>query len=187
MLTVAKVSAVGLHYGDPQIAIGVAYAVLVVVFASAFIVIARQAGTQVGYDRVHDIGYWLRNRWLAVLVVLGVFVLGVSFFDLPYAHGSGADRTLVKVTGGQFFWSLQPERVRVGTRVRFDVTSVDVNHSFGFYSPHGHLVGQVQAMPGYYNELDITMNEVGVYRIRCLEYCGLNHATMNGYFKVTSR
>jgi cytochrome c oxidase subunit 2 len=178
---------VGLHYGDPQIAIGAAYAVLVALFAVAFIVIAWQAGTEVGFDRVHAVGYWLRNRWLAVLVVSGVLVLGISFFDLPYATGSGAGRTLVKVTSGQFFWSLQPDRVPVGARVRFDVTSVDVNHNFGLYSPRGHLVGEVQAMPGYHNKLDLTMREAGVYRIRCLEYCGLNHARMDGKFTVVGR
>src|SRR5581483_10782090 len=70
---------VGLQYGDPQIAIGAVFAVLSVLFAAAFAVIARQAGTEVGFDRVHAVGYWLRNRWLAVLVVLGVFVLGISF------------------------------------------------------------------------------------------------------------
>jgi hypothetical protein len=84
-----------LRFGDPQIAIGVVYALLVVLFATAFTVIARQAGTEVGWPRVHDLGYWLRNRWLAVLVVLGVFVIGISLFDLPYASGSGAGRTKI--------------------------------------------------------------------------------------------
>jgi cytochrome c oxidase subunit 2 len=93
----------------------------------------------------------------------------------------------VKVTGGQFFWSLAPDRVPAGTRIRFDVTSIDVNHGFGLYDPHGHLIGSVQAMPGYHNELDLTLSEAGVYRIRCLELCGLNHSTMEGSFTVTGR
>jgi len=108
-------------------------------------------------------------------------------FDLPFASGSAAGRTVVKVTGGQFFWSLVPAQVPAGARVRFDVTSIDVNHGFGLYDPHGHLIGSVQAMPGYHNKLDLTLTEVGVYRIRCLELCGLNHATMENAFAVTSR
>ena len=68
------------------------------------------------------------------------------------------------MTGGQFFWSLVPGRVRAGTRVRFDVTSIDVNHGFGIYDPNGHLVGSVQAMPGYHNKLDLTLDRPGVYR-----------------------
>jgi cytochrome c oxidase subunit 2 len=103
------------------------------------------------------------------------------------ASGGGAGRTIVKVTGGQFFWSLAPDSVPAGARVRFDITSVDVNHGFGLYDPHGHLIGSVQAMPGYHNKLDFTLNEPGVYRIRCLELCGLNHSTMENTFTVTRR
>ena len=176
-----------LHYGDPQIAIGVVFAVIALLLACAFFVIGVQAGSEVGEERVHDVGYWLRKRWLALLLVIGVLVVGISLFDLPYASGGAAGRTVVKVTGGQFFWSLQPDRVPADTRVRFDVTSVDVNHGFGLYDPHGHLIGSVQAMPGYHNKLNLTLGEAGVYRIRCLEYCGLSHSTMEGSFTVVRR
>ena len=176
-----------LHYGDPQIAIGVVFAALALLLATAFVVIAVQAGSEVGFQRVHDVGYWLRKRWLALLVVVGVVVVGISFFDLPYATGGGVGRVMVKVTSGQFFWSLVPDRVPAGARVRFDVTSIDVNHGFGLYDPQGHLIGSVQAMPGYHNRLDLTMSEPGVYRIRCLEFCGLNHSRMDGVFTVAAR
>ena len=175
------------HYGDPQIAIGLTFAVLALLLAAAFGVIAFQAGSEVGAQRVHDVGYWLRKRWLALLLVIGVLVVGISLFDLPFATGSGVGRTVVKVTGGQFFWSLSPDRVPVGSHVRFDVTSVDVNHGFGLYDPHGHLIGSVQAMPGYDNKLDLNLTEAGVYQIRCLELCGLNHSTMESTFTVTRR
>ena len=173
------------HYGDPQIAIGLTFAVLALLLAAAFGVIAfssRLGGWSAACPRF---GYWLRKRWLALLLVIGVLVVGISLFDLPFATGSGAGRTVVKVTGGQFFWSLSPNRVPVGSHVRFDVTSVDVNHGFGLYDPHGHLIGSVQAMPGYDNELDLNLTEAGVYQIRCLELCGLNHSTMESTFRVT--
>lgn len=176
-----------LHYGDPQIAIGAVFAVLALLLAVAFLVIGAQAGSDVSLERVHRVGYWLRKRWLALLLVVGVLVFGISLFDLPYASGSDSGRSVVKVTGGQFFWSLAPDRVPAGAEVRFDVTSVDVNHGFGLYDPHGHLIGSVQAMPGYHNKLDLILSEAGVYRIRCLELCGLNHATMEGAFTVVRR
>lgn len=175
-----------LHYGEPQTAIGAVFAALALLLAGTFVVIGVEAGSEVAFERVHRVGYWLRKRWLALLTVIGVLVLGISFFDLPYASGGGS-RTVVKVTGGQFFWALAPDRVPAGSQVRFDVTSVDVNHGFGLYDPHGHLIGSVQAMPGYHNRLDLTLSEVGVYRIRCLELCGLNHATMEGSFTVVRR
>jgi cytochrome c oxidase subunit II len=178
---------VSVHYGDPQIAIGSAFAALALLLACAFLVIGVQAGSEASEDRVHRVGYWLRKRWLALLLVIGVLVVGISLFDLPYASGGAAGRTMVKVTGGQFFWSLAPDHVAAGTRIRFDVTSIDVNHGFGLYDPHGHLIGSVQAMPGYHNELDLTLGEAGVYGIRCLELCGLNHSTMQASFTVTTR
>ena len=175
-----------LHYGSPQIALGIVFAVIVALLATAFVVIGLQAGSDVSEERVHRLGYWLRKRWLTLLVVIGVVVVGISFFDLPYATGSASGRTVVKVTGGQFFWALAPDRVAPGTHVRFDVTSVDVNHGFGLYDPHGHLIGSVQAMPGYHNKLDLRLSDPGVYRIRCFEFCGLHHATMEGQFTVAS-
>jgi cytochrome c oxidase subunit II len=178
---------VSVHYGDPQIAIGVVFAVLALLLAAAFIVIGLQAGSEVSFDRVQRTGHWVRRRWLSLLMVVGVIVVGISLFDLPYATGSAAGRTVVKVTGGQFFWTFSPTRVSVGTHVRFDITSVDVNHGFGLYDPHGHLIGSVQAMPGYHNQLDLTLSEAGIYPIRCLEYCGLNHSTMESSFTVSRR
>ena len=175
------------HYGDPQIAIGVVFAVLALLLACAFVVIGVQAGSGASEERVHRVGYWLRKRWLALLLVIGVLVVGISLFDLPFASGGADGRTVVKVIGGQFFWSLSPDRVPDGTRVRFDVTSIDVIHGFGLYDPHGHLIGSVQALPGYHNELDLTLSEAGVYRIRCLELCGLNHSTMQNTFTVAAR
>jgi len=175
---------VSVHFGEPQVAIGAVFAVLAVLLAVAFVVIGLQAGSDVGVQRVHDVGYWLRKRWLGFLLVIGVLAVGISLFGMPYARGGSVGRTVVKVTGGQFFWSLQPDRVPRGSKVRFDVTSVDVNHGFGLYDPHGRLIGSVQAMPGYRNDLDLTLREPGLYRIRCMELCGLNHSTMEATFLV---
>jgi len=180
-----SVASATLRYGDPQIAIGIVYAILSLLLAVAFVVIGIRAGSEQSDERVHRVGYWLRKRWLALLLVIGVLVVGISLVDLPYATGGSSDRTVVKVSSGQFFWSLAPDRVPAGTRVRFDVTSVDVNHGFGLYDPRDHLIGSVQAMPGYHNQLDLTLTKPGEYRIRCLEYCGLSHSTMESTFTVT--
>jgi cytochrome c oxidase subunit II len=173
-----------LHYGEPQVAVGIVFVVVAAAIAAIFVVVARSARDDLPYERVQRVGYGLRRYWLGVLLALGAAVIVLTFFYLPYASGSASNRTVVKVSGGQFFWSLSPRRVRAGTPLRFDVTSVDVNHGFGIYDPHGHLVGSVQAMPGYHNELDLKLTLPGSYRIRCLEFCGLNHAVMEGTFTV---
>lgn len=175
-----------LHYGEPQVAIGLVFLVLVLLIATLFVTVARQTVTDVPFERVQSVGYWVRKRWLAFLVVLLVLVVGVSLFALPYARGGGGKRLVVTVKGAQFYWLIQPSRIPVGTPVRFDVTSQDVNHGFGLYDPHGHLIGSVQAMPGYHNKLDYTFHTPGVYHIFCLELCGLGHHLMQGTFTVTA-
>ena len=87
--------------------------------------------------------------------------------------------------GAWVLFAATPDQVRAGTPVRFDVTSVDVTHAFGLLDTDGHLVGSVQAMPGYHNDLDLTFHTPGVYRILCLEYCGLDHHVMQASFTVT--
>jgi cytochrome c oxidase subunit 2 len=173
-----------LHYGEPQVAVGILFAVLATLLATIFVVVARSARKDLAYEEVQRVGYRLRRYWLTALLGVGVGVIPVTFFYLPYASGSTAGRRVVKVTAGQFFWSLSPSRVRARTPLRFDVTSVDVNHGFGLYDPHGYLIGSVQAMPGYHNELDLTLTLPGTYQIRCFELCGLNHAVMLGTFTV---
>jgi len=167
--------------------VGVVFVVLALSFAAVFALVAAKSRSDIPYEQVQSSGYWLRKRWLALLTVVLVCVVGLSLLELPYSGRAAAGTTVVKVTGGQFFWSLVPDRVAAGTPVRFDVTSVDVNHGFGLYDPHGHLLGSVQAMPGYHNKLDLTLGEAGRYAIRCMEFCGLNHSTMQAFFTVTRR
>jgi cytochrome c oxidase subunit 2 len=64
------------------------------------------------------------------------------------------------------------------------VTSRDVNHGLGLYGPDGVLLATVQAMPGYTNELDVTLKQTGTYRLLCFEYCGLGHHAMESRLEV---
>ncbi len=171
-----------LRYGEPQIVVGVVFLVVALLLASLFVTVARHTVGDVRFERVQAVGYWLRKRWLAFLCALLVVVVGLSLFDLPYARGS--PRLVVHVTGLQFAWIIQPAELPLDRPVRFDVTSKDVNHGFGIYDGHGHLVGSVQSMPGYHNKLDLTFHVPGVYRVLCLEYCGLHHHVMQASFTV---
>ena len=172
-----------LDYGEPQVAIGIVFLVLALVIAAVFATVARQTVRDVPFERVQTVGYWLRKRWLAFLAALLVVVVGVSLFELPYARGGR--RSVVTVTGAQFVWIISPSEIPVNTPIRFDVTSRDVNHAFAIVDPKGHLIGSVQAMPGYHNKLDLTFHTPGVYRVLCLELCGLDHHAMQASFTVT--
>jgi cytochrome c oxidase subunit 2 len=171
-----------LRYGEPQVAIGAVFLALALLIAAVFVTVARRTVRETPFERVQAAGYWVRKRWLAFLCALLVVVVGISLFDLPYASGSA--RMTVTVRGGQFFWAIDPARIPLNTHVRFDVTSQDVNHGFAVYDPHGHLVGSVQAMPGYHNKLDLTFRTPGVYKVLCFELCGLNHHLMQATFVV---
>ncbi len=175
-----------LRYGEPQVAIGIVFAVLAVAIVVVTFVIAAHAKQEMSYEDVSGTGYRLRRPWLAFLCGLGVVAVGASAFLLPYARGDAAG-TRVKVTGGQFYWTIEPAVLPAHREVRFDVTSVDVNHGFGIYDPKGRLIGSVQAMPGYTNKLDLTFDLTGVYMIRCFEFCGLNHHLMTASFRVGER
>jgi cytochrome c oxidase subunit II len=172
-----------LRYGEPQVAIGIVFLVLALLIAALFVTVARRTVRDVPFERVQTVGYWLRKRWLGFLVTLLVLVVGLSLFELPYASGGGR-RTIVHVTGRQFVWIIDPSTLPRDTPIRFDVTSGDVNHGFAVYDPHGHLIGSVQAMPGYHNKLDLTFHTPGVYRVLCFELCGLNHHLMQASFTV---
>jgi len=173
-----------LRYGEPQVAIGIAFLLLALLIAAVFVIVALQTVRDVPFERVQGVGYWLRKRWLAFLCALLVVVVGLTLLDLPYASGGGAERTLVEVAGVQFAWAMSGTQVPLDRPVRFEVTSRDVNHGFAIYDPDGHMIGSVQAMPGYTNELDLTFHQRGVYTVRCFELCGLNHHLMETTFTV---
>ena len=152
-------------------------AALALVFAIASQV-ARKG--PVPYAEVAGRAYRLRLFWFFALGGTLTAVLLAALPYAPYANlrlASGPAAMHVDVTGSQYMWTLQGP-VESGGKVDFAVTSADVNHGFGVYDPSGHLIGQVQAMPGYTNHLILQFPAEGDYVIRCLEYCGPGHSSM---------
>jgi cytochrome c oxidase subunit 2 len=68
--------------------------------------------------------------------------------------------------------------VPAGDTVILNITSRDVDHSFGIPS----LAVKEDAIPGRVNQMWFQAPAVGFYRyaIRCYELCGVGHATMIG-------
>lgn len=136
--------------------------------------------------------YGFRRRYFWGLTAL----LAISFFTslafLPYNKSAKADETIF-VLSFQWGWRMAPGSfagdlndfvgdntidLTANDNIKFIVTSKDVNHSFGIYNDKGELISQVQAMPGYKNELFYKFKDKGVYKVLCMEYCGLAHAMM---------
>jgi cytochrome c oxidase subunit 2 len=175
-------------FGEFQTVVALVFAGIAFCLALFFALAARQAGRDIPFERVRDAAYRARPAWFAFLALLLSAVVCASLFFLPYSHSradeAGASAT-VNVIGGQFYWSMTPETVPAGTEVVFSVTSADVNHGFGVYDPDGELLGNVQAMPGYTNELRLSLDKPGSYLVSCLEFCGSKHHEMAREFEVT--
>jgi cytochrome c oxidase subunit II len=70
----------------------------------------------------------------------------------------------------------------VDTPVRFNVTSLDVIHSFWAYQ----LGVKADANPGVNNVAYTTPQHIGSFTVRCAELCGIWHGAMYNYGEVES-
>jgi cytochrome c oxidase subunit 2 len=146
--------------------------------------------------------YLLRQRFFLILSSALLIALLPTWPNMPYPKADARPDRIVYVVGKQFAFGISnqpirtdeqweaatystPVQVPAGALVEFRVTSFDVNHGFGVYSPEGQLLGQTQAMPGYVNVLLLRLTLPGTYRVYCLELCGMGHDRMRGVFEVT--
>ncbi len=151
--------------------------------------VVRSSKAKIEYSALTGKISKLRRRlfYLVLAGITAVFLISIVY--LPYepiqTTFAGAPQLTVNVIGSMFIWNLSRTQVPTGVRVEFDVTSIDVNHGFALYTPDGILFAQVQAMPGYVNKLVVVFNKQGRYTIRCLEYCGTDHFTMESFIDAT--
>ncbi len=166
--------------------------VLMGILAALFAWVAMGANVALAdYGPVIASAYRLRT-WLFGLAI--VVLIGVNYTTLgklPYVSSLSAPSSAVAaqpvaVVAEQWSWNIKPDAFRVGETAEFRVTSKDVNHGFAIYDPEMRIVAQTQAMPGYTNVLRHTFREPGVYRVLCLEYCGVAHHEMTAEIKVSA-
>jgi len=142
----------------------------------------------------------LRARFwfsLILIVVLGIFAV----FTIPrspyYLFADAQPSAVVHVSARQFEFilsdqAIDPEKptglneliLPQDEIIEFRVTSLDVNHGFAIYDEEQKLIAQTQAMPGYVNKLRWKFDDPGVYKIYCLEYCGMAHQVMQSSFTI---
>jgi cytochrome c oxidase subunit 2 len=132
--------------------------------------------------------------WTVVptLMVISFSVLSFQRLTLVNDVDSGAAMT-IKAEGRQWVWSFQypsdpsfklgngtyltaAEELHIpaGQKVKIELSSVDVIHSF--YIPK--LGGQKDAVPGRATEMWIQADRPGTYDGQCVEFCGTGHADM---------
>lgn len=153
--------------------------------AGIFLFVAQRSRHDEPYAVIQPRAYRLRSRLFVLLLLVGLPVAAATLSDLPYSRAEAVrDPVPVDVTAHQWYWELSRQSVEAHRPVLFRVGSVDVNHGFAIYDGDRRLIAQVQAMPGYTNELVVEFDRPGTYQILCLEYCGLVHHAMMASIEV---
>jgi cytochrome c oxidase subunit 2 len=132
----------------------------------------------------------LIGAWLVVTVALAVGILiNPGFVGLAAVRGEPVSDYVVTLTGNQFFWEVEYPNgavaldelvVPLEKRVRYDVHSNDVLHSFWIPA----FRTKIDAVPGLTTQIYITATHEGSMeddvnlRIQCAELCGAGHAQM---------
>lgn len=131
-------------------------------------------------------GLWLGG---SATLCIGLVVYGLALLPAIYTPRPGAN-LVVDVTGQQWQWTFSYPQYGNATAtslvlplqrpVTFDVTSVDVTHSFWIpafgikVDANDHEITTAYSQP----------RRLGTYTVRCAELCGLYHAYMQSSVRV---
>jgi cytochrome c oxidase subunit 2 len=142
-----------------------------------------------------------QDRRLIALVIGGTAATVITLVCLLFAAiGTGDELSgldddphalHIRITGHQWWWEVQYEpddplktaidanelHVPIGRTVQIDLESADVIHSFWVPALHG----KKDLIPGRTNRTAIRVDQPGIYRGQCAEFCGLEHAEMELY------
>lgn len=173
--------------------IAAAGALVLVIMCYAMVVFrARPGEEELEGDHFHG-NYALEVVWtVAPLVVVGYFaVLGTQV--LAEVTAEQPDEMTVEVTGLQWAWRFAyPSEgefqstqmvVPVNQPLLLSMEAEDVLHSFWVVEWRV----KEDLVPGIKTELRVTPTEVGEFKLRCAELCGLRHAYMLADVKVVTR
>lgn len=125
----------------------------------------------------------------ALTVTITIFPGAIGLIDIRRREHQTPD-LIVQVKGSRWVWQVAYPQYDVSTmqemvlprgkRVRFEVTSTDVVHSF--WVPAFRV--KIDAVPGLVTNTTAVPTHLGsfaensTYRIQCAELCGTNHAIM---------
>ncbi len=172
--------------------------------AYALIIWRRRPGDDEDGPPIHG-NTRVQATWITAtaVIVLGLFVFGTVQLIVPAGAGAGegpsptwtpntSNTLLVQVIGQQWaftyrfpqFGGMETTQLLLpkGEEVRFNVTSLDVIHSFWAYQ----LGVKADANPGVNNVAFAKPQELGSFTVRCNELCGLWHGAMFNYGHVVT-
>lgn len=126
---------------------------------------------------------------IVTVVLLLVYVTLTARTSRAIAWPTDAERPLtIEVTGHQWWWEFRYRdtvpsnwlttsnelHIPVGRPVQFVLQSTDVIHSFWIPELHG----KQDLIPGHKNATWLRADRPGVWKGRCAEFCGFQHAKM---------
>jgi cytochrome c oxidase subunit II len=165
---------------------------LVVVFMLYALVVFRQRkGEEEKEGEYFHSNVRLEVAWTVLPLIFVVYYAYLGTTILTDITRPAPDEHVVNVVGFQWGWRFEyPDTglvtqelvLPVDRRVRLDMTSTDVLHSFWVVE---FRVKQ-DTVPGQITHLRLTPTEIGDYKLRCAELCGLSHAYMLADVRVVS-
>lgn len=121
------------------------------------------------------------------MVLAGIVISSASLARWPHAVVAPMQAgATVNVTGAMWYWEIDQDRIPLDVPVVFNARTSDVTHGFGVMDPGGRLLFQVQVVPGYVNQVQHVFRQPGLYRVVCLELCGIAHHAMLSEFTVAA-
>ncbi len=169
------------------------FSLIMVLVLYSVVVFRRKPGEEEEYGTHVEGNTALEITW-TVLPVIVVIIFGIyAIFILNEILAPQPDEIVVEVNGSQWSWAFSyPELdnktsdelvLLVNQPVVLEMQTEDVIHSFWVTE---FRVKQ-DLLPGSMEVLRFTPTEVGDYRVRCAEICGLQHATMLAPVRVVDQ
>jgi cytochrome c oxidase subunit 2 len=136
---------------------------------------------------------WVEATWVVIPTAIVISMFFYGYMDYKVLVENEEYDILVNVRAKKWDWDFTYASadstfvfdevvVPVGKTVRFDITSVDVLHSF--YLPGFRI--KEDAVPGKVGTYMVTPNKTGIFDIACTEYCGQYHWKMYKQMRVVS-
>jgi len=142
--------------------------------------------------------------WIMISSALVLFLFGFGTYQLIVPNGAGGGQGAspiwkpstvdlqVQAIGQQWVWTYRYPQfggfettqlvLPKGATIEFNVTSLDVIHSFWAYQ----LGVKADANPGVNNIAYARPQQLGTFVVRCAELCGLWHGAMFNYGQVVT-
>ena len=152
---------------------------------SAVYLIRFRYGRRADRSQAEKSNVWLETSWAIIpfLMVMGFYVWSTKMFLDQQSPPD--DALTINVVAKQWMWKFQHAagqaeinelHVPAGRAIRLTMTSQDVIHSL--YLPALRIKQDV--LPGRYTQEWFKATDIGVFPLRCAEYCGTDHSVMGG-------